>query len=233
MSKLLITYVTGGYPTIAGSLDLARACVNGGADRIEIGIPFSDPMADGPVIQETSRIGLENGFTLDDAFRMAAKLRPTSTLFMSYLNPLLAAGLDRFFARVKREKISGVVVPDLPPEEADGRRVIFLCSPTCGPERIRLIDRRSHDFIYLVSLRGVTGARAALPADLGSFIRRVRRLSDKTLCVGFGISTPAQAAQVAKLADGVIVGSAILRIAASSGPKGVERFVKSLRRALN
>jgi len=231
--KLLIPYITAGWPSRRGSLDLLKACAAGGADRIEIGIPFSDPMADGPVIQQACQRALDLGFRMEHAFALARSFRERPLLFMTYLNPVLAMGMNSFLLRMRHAGVAGAVIPDLPPEEAPERGMIFLCSPTCREDRIRLIDRRTRDFIYLVSLRGVTGTRAALPSDLASFVRRVRRLSDKTLCVGFGISTPEHAAKVARVADGVIVGSAILRTAEKSGPRGVERFVRSLRRAID
>lgn len=233
MTKLLIPYVTGGFPSKAGCRELLDACVAGGADRVELGVPFSDPMADGPVIQQASQEALARGFSLADALAVARTFRAVPIYLMTYLNPILARGLDRYFAEARRAGVAGTIVPDLPPEEARGRPLVHLCAPTCTDDRIRRIDRASRDFIYLVSIRGVTGARRALPSDLGAFIRRVRRLSRRPLCVGFGISTPAQAAEVAKLADGVIVGSAVIRAARAGGPQAVERLVRSLRRALD
>ncbi len=240
MAKLLIPFVTCGYPTKVRTLDLLKACAAGGADRIELGIPWSDPLADGPVIQETSRIALLNGTTMLDAFAVADKFRDAPLMFMTYANPVLQFGLPRFFDRAKRAGLRGVIIPDLPPEESAETRatallagvpLVFLCAPTCTDARIRLIDRVSDDFIYLVSVRGVTGARSGIASDLGAFVKRVRRLSKRPLCVGFGISTPADARRVAAMADGVIVGSAVLKRAKS--PRDVERFVKSLRKAID
>jgi tryptophan synthase alpha chain len=237
VGKLLIPFVTCGYPTKAKTLDLLKACAAGGADRIELGIPWSDPLADGPVIQETSRIAIEQGTTMLDAFRIAESFREAPLLFMTYVNPVLQFGLPRFFAHAARAGLRGLIIPDLPPEESGAMRraaaipLVFLCSPTTTGARIRLIDRLSRDFIYLVSVRGVTGARTAMAADLGAFVKRVRRVSRRPLCVGFGISTPAQARDVAKVADGVIVGSAILKRAGN--PRDVERFVRNLRQAID
>lgn len=239
MKKLLIPYVTAGYPSKAKSLELLKACAAGGADRIELGIPFSDPLADGPVIQAASQAALEGGTTTEDAFVIAEKFRERPLYFMTYYNPVLQFGLAPFFARARRVGLAGAIIPDLPPEEADpvrkaarGTPLIFLCSPTVTDERIRLIDRLSSDFIYLVSLKGVTGATAA--PDVSAFVRRVRRQTKRPLYVGFGISTPEQAAAVARVADGVIVGSALLKIIQQGGkPRDVERFVASLRIAVD
>ena len=237
--KLLIPFVTCGYPTKAKTLDLLKACAAGGADKIELGIPWSDPLADGPVIQETSRVALLSGTTMLDAFEIAAKFKDAPLLFMTYYNPVIQFILPRFFNRAMKAGLKGVIIPDLPPEESGDARaaatmagvpLIYLCSPTCTDARIRLIDRLSGDFIYLVSLRGVTGARSAVASDLGAFVKRVRRFTKKPLCVGFGISTPEQARDVARLADGIIVGSAILKRA--KNPRDVERFVRSLRKAI-
>jgi tryptophan synthase alpha chain len=239
--KLLIPFVTAGYPSKKGCLDLLRACAAGGADRIEIGIPFSDPLADGPVIQATSQKALERGTTLEDAFRIAATFRETPLLFMTYLNPVFRYGFPRFFARAARIGLQGVIIPDLPPEESEdavaaarrnGIPIVFLCSPTCTDARIRRIGRLSESFVYLVSMKGVTGG--SLRSDVGAFVRRARRLTDRPLCVGFGISTPEDARRAARDADGVIVGSALLKIVERGGrPRDVERFVTSLRRAID
>ncbi len=238
--KLLIPFVTAGYPSRKGCLDLLRACAAGGADMIELGVPFSDPLADGPVIQSTSQKALLRGTTMDDAFGIAASFRGSPLLFMTYFNPVLQYGLSRFFARAARIGLRGVIIPDLPPEESAGAReaadasgvpVIFLVSPTCSDARIRLIGRLSRSFIYLVSLKGVTGS--FLRGDVGPFVRRVRRLTDRPLCVGFGISTQADARRASAEADGVVVGSALLRIVEKGGgPLDVQRFVASIRRAL-
>ncbi len=241
MSPLLIPFVTAGYPSKSKCVELLKACAAGGADRIELGIPFSDPLADGPVIQATSQAALDNGTTLGDAFAIADKFRERPLMFMTYYNPVVQFGLPRFFNRCQRAGLAGAVIPDLPPEESEEARaassmagipLIFLCSPTTTDARIRLIDRVSRDFIYLVAVKGVTGGKAA--GDVSGFVRRVRRCTKKPLCVGFGISTAAQARAVARVADGVIVGSALLKIVRDGGTaKDVERFVRSLRRAID
>jgi tryptophan synthase alpha chain len=240
MAKRLIPYVTCGYPSREGCLDLLRACAAGGADQIELGIPFSDPLADGPVIQATSHKALVGGVTTDDAFATAAAFADAPLLFMTYVNPVFKYGPDAFFARAATSSIRGVILPDVPPEEAgpyaaasekSGVPIVYLISPTCTDARIKAIDRLSKSWIYLVSIKGVTGAKTA--TDIGSFVKRVRRLTKKPLYVGFGISTPDDAARAAEHADGVIVGSALLKIVENGGgAKDVEAFIASLRRAL-
>jgi len=157
---------------------------------------------------------------------------------MTYANPVVAFGIRRFFDAARAAGVSGVILPDVPPEEsadfraAAGVPLVFLCAPTTSPVRVRLIARHTRDWIYLVSLKGVTGARAALPPDLPRFVARVRRLTDRPLCVGFGISTPAQARAVARIADGVIVGSALLRAVEDGGVAAGARLVRRLARAV-
>ena len=240
MPKQLIPYVTCGYPTKDGCSDLLRACAAGGADQIELGIPFSDPLADGPVIQATSHKALVNGTTTDDAYSTAAAFTAAPLLFMTSVNPVLQYGPERFFARAAQARIRGVILPDVPPEEAgpyvaasekSGVPIVFLISPTCTDARIKAVDALSKTWIYLVSIKGVTGAKAA--SDVAPFVKRVRRLTKHPLHVGFGISTPEDAARAAEHADGVIVGSALLKIVEQGGTaKDVEAFVASLRRAL-
>ena len=239
--KQLVPYITAGYPDKKRCADLLKACAAGGADRIELGIPFSDPLADGPVIQATSHKALTGGVTTDDAFRTAETFRAAPLLFMTYINPVFSYGTDRFFARAAKASLEGVILPDVPPEEADpvidvseksGVPIIFLISPTCTDERIRKIYRLTKSWIYLVSLKGVTGAK--IKSDVSSFVKRVRRVTKHPLCVGFGISTPEDARRVAASADGIVVGSALLKIVERGGsPKDVERFVASLRRAID
>lgn len=236
----LIPYITAGFPSKRGSVDLLKACVAGGADAIELGIPFSDPLADGPVIQAASQQALANGTTMDDAFEIARSFRDVPLYFMTYLNPVYQYVRPRWFSTAGQAGLAGVIIPDLPPEEADellpaakmaNVPIVFLISPTCTDERIRLIDRRSRAWIYLVSLKGVTGSKAS--TDVGAFVKRVRRFTSKPLYLGFGISTPDQAARAAEVADGVIVGSAILRrVQEGAKPRDIEKFVRSLKEAV-
>jgi tryptophan synthase alpha chain len=241
MAKLLIPFVTAGYPTKGACVDLLTACAAGGADQIELGIPFSDPLADGPVIQATSHKALTGGITTDDAFSIAEGFTAAPILFMTYVNPVMQYGERKFFDRAAKAKVKGVILPDVPPEEADGVAeasdasgvpIVFLVSPTCTDERIRMIDKLTKSWIYLVSLKGVTGS--SKKSDIGAFVQRVRKFTKKPLCVGFGISTPDDAARAAEFADGIIVGSALLKIVENGGtPKDVEHFVAGLRKAID
>jgi tryptophan synthase alpha chain len=222
--KVLISYVTVGYPNIEATLKVVPLLVENGADIIELGIPFSDPLADGVTIQRASFQALQNGVTTTICLEVAGKLRRqvnVPLVFMSYFNPLFRYGLDKFCRDCARAGINGLIIPDLPPEEGtalekvaykNGIDVIYLLAPTSTGERIRLVAEHSRGFIYLVSVTGVTGARRQLPKNLSKFIARVRKATNKPLCVGFGIATPEQAQQVAQIANGVIVGSRLIQL---------------------
>ncbi len=241
MRKLLLPFVTAGYPSKAGCVDLLEACAAGGADEIELGIPFSDPLADGPVIQSTSYKALVGGIRVEDIFGIAESFKSAPLNLMTYVNPLMQYGERNFFDRAARAGIKAVIVPDVPPEEAgpigaasasSGVPNIFLISPTCTDERIRLIDKLSRSWIYIVSLKGVTGSK--IKTDVPSFVRRVRKLTKHPLYVGFGISTPEDAARIAEVADGIIVASALLKLVETGGgAKEVQDFVASLRKAID
>ena len=242
----LMPYLTLGYPTPETSLTLVEATVASGADLLELGVPFSDPLADGPTIQQAAHVALQQGMTVVRCLEMAQELRQCGLaapfIFMSYYNPILSYGDTALCRRCRDVGVDGLIVPDLPPEEGEtlekacrqhGLTLIYLLAPTSPPERIRLVTERSRGFVYLVSVTGITGARDALPPDLAAFVERVRAVTDKPLAVGFGIGRPEQAAQVARLADGVIVGSALVRLAGE--PRGREKvgaFVARLRRAV-
>jgi tryptophan synthase alpha chain len=244
----LMPYLTMGYPERESALELVPALVEAGADVIELGVPFSDPLADGATIQAASEQALANGMTLALCLEQAAELRgrglDAPLVLMGYWNPVLQIGVEEFARRAKGSGVDGVIVPDLPPEEA-GRAeealgeeevdLIFLLAPTSDDERARLVAQRTSGFLYLVSLTGVTGAREQLPEGLEAFVERVRPLASVPLAVGFGISTPAQAAAVARLADGVIVGSALIRaIGQGASPAASAReFVRSLREGVD
>lgn len=242
----LIAYLPLGYPKQERSLALARATIAGGVDLLELGIPFSDPLADGPLIQEATQIALKQGMTLARCLQMAKNLRAERTLppfvFMGYYNPILAYGIEAFCHECREGGVDGLIVPDLPPEEGEelegecnkqGIALIYLLAPTSPTTRLRLVSERSRGFIYLVSVTGITGPRKDLPLDLAEFVERVRQVTDKPLAVGFGISSPAQARTVAQLADGVIVGSELVRRAkGSDGATQVRAFVSDLRQAV-
>ena len=245
--KALIPYLTVGYPSVAATLEVAPALVAGGCDMIELGIPFSDPLADGATIQRASHRALQQGVTPQVCLDVASKLRQmvdVPLIFMSYYNPILHYGLEDFCAASSQAGIDGMIVPDLPPEEgaaleglASTKQMdsIYLLAPTTTDERLRLIADRARGFIYVVSLKGVTGARETLPPELEGFITRVRSVTSKPLCVGFGIASPEQAYRVASLADGVIIGSRILDIVENSDQPATaaEEFIRQVRKALS
>ena len=243
----LMPYFTLGYPTRADSLDIIAA-IAPYSDLLELGIPFSDPLADGPTIQRSTQISLENGTTVAGCLAMLRELRlrgvKTPACFMGYYNPLLSYGVARFVQDAAAVGAQGLIIPDLPPEEAEeladlaekaGMAYIYFLAPTSNPQRIAVVTSRAQGFIYLVSLTGVTGARARLQSDLSEFVNRVRRKTEIPLAVGFGISTPALATAVGKMADGVIVGSAVINAANNAPdnkPQATAQFVKSLQTAL-
>jgi tryptophan synthase alpha chain len=239
-----LPYFPVGYPTYAASLDIIEALANAGADGFEIGMPFSDPLADGPTIQAATQVALENGVTVRRCLDAVRDLRGRGVrqpmLMMGYLNPLLAYGPEKFVQDAKAAGADGLIVPDLPPEEADllestcaenGLALVFFLAPTSSAERIALVSGRTSGFIYMVSVTGVTGARTDLPPDLTDFIARVRKQTDKPLVLGFGISQPEQARMMNGLTDGFIVGSALVR-AGGSGLEAVRELASRLRRAL-
>jgi len=216
-----------------------------GVDSFEIGIPFSDPLADGPTIQAATQLALENGITVKLCLEAVRELRSRGVhqpmLLMGYLNPLLAYGLESFVRDAKAAGADGFIIPDLPPEEADsfaalcaesGLALIFFLAPTSTEDRIRLVAERAAGFIYVVSLTGVTGARTDLPSGLTEFIARVRSKTSKPLVLGFGISTPEHARLMNGLVDGFIVGSALVR-AGKEGSEPVRELATSLRSALD
>ena len=241
----LMPYLTLGFPTPEDSMTLVERAAAAGADLLELGVPYSDPVADGPVLQRAMGVALEHGVTLARCLGMVRSLRGRGVhiplLLMGYYNPILAYGESDFCRDCAKAGVDGLIVPDLPPEEGasleaecceHGLALVYLLAPTSPQERVQLIAERSRGFIYLVSTTGITGPREKLPAGLAAFVRRVQAVTDKPAAVGFGISTPEQAREVAALADGVIVGSALARLAAEGGADQVEAFVADLRRAV-
>jgi tryptophan synthase alpha chain len=244
--KALIGYITLGYPDIEAAPRIAWLLAEAGCDIIELGIPFSDPLADGATIQQASYRALLRGTTPRDCLEAAALIREkvtTPLMFMTYYNPVYSFGLDDFCRSCTEAGINGLIVPDLPPEEGGELEpitrqhnldLVYLLAPTSTDDRIAAVAARSRGFIYLVSLTGVTGARESLPPDLEDFVVRVRRRADQPLCVGFGIATPEQASRVGAIADGVIVGSRIVQlIEEDSSLAALGSFVAGLRRALD
>jgi tryptophan synthase alpha chain len=243
--KALIPYVTVGYPDIAATLSAVPAFARAGADIIELGIPFSDPLADGVTIQQASFKALTNGVTPGVCIDIAAKLNRgmnTPLAFMTYANPVFSYGIRPFCRDSAAAGVSGLIIPDLPPEEAVELEIearahdidlIYFLAPTSSAARRQLIVSRAAGFIYLVSVAGVTGARNVLPADLAEFVARVKQISAIPVCVGFGIATPEQAREVAACADGVIVGSRIIQLLETEGIKAAVNFVEALRKAID
>lgn len=242
----LIPYVTVGYPSLEASLEVVPLFAISGCDIVELGIPFSDPLADGVTIQEASFHALQNGITPRICLDVAKELRQKVDIplvFMTYFNPVFSYGLEEFCNACAGAGIDGLIIPDLPPEESleletitqkQGLDLIYLLAPTSTEERLRLAEERSRGFVYLVSVTGITGARDKLPVDLEAFVGRVRKVVNKPLCVGFGVSTPEQARRVARIADGVIVGSRIIQLMeADESLVEVANFTRELRYALD
>ncbi|MBU1872029.1 MAG: tryptophan synthase subunit alpha [Candidatus Omnitrophica bacterium] len=246
--KAFIVFITAGFP----SLDITRRLVleleKNGADLIELGVPFSDPLADGPVIQNSSQRSLKAGTTLDKILSLVKSLRKHTQIpicLMSYYNPIFCFGKKRFLSLARSFGVDGIIIPDLPPEEdkdfisACQRSkidTIFFLSPTTALKRIPFINRMTRGFIYYVSLTGVTGARNRLPTDLIKRLKIIKKHTDKPVCVGFGVSTPEHVKQVFSIVDGVVVGSAIIKkIQDNAGSPGlvkkIGRFVKYLSSA--
>jgi len=246
--KALIPFITAGDPDLETSRRLALEIAARGADLLELGIPFSDPLADGPTIQAASSRALKGDVTLAEVLSMAGTLRRETDIpliLMGYYNPILQYGLEQAAADAARNGVDGFIIPDLPPEEAEpwrrvakkaGVATIFLAAPTSGPERLKKLGRLTRGFLYYVSVTGITGARTELPPELIQELAEVRRLVPCPLAVGFGISTPAQIQNLAPYVDGVVVGSAIVQqVAQFSGPETIKQigdFVAALKAPL-
>lgn len=228
----LIAYLTVGFPELAATPELVRALVEGGADIIELGIPFSDPLADGATIQRATYVALGHGVTTGAVIEMARGLRAEGLtvplVAMSYYNPILAYGVERFAADAAAAGIDGLIAVDVPPEEDEplrralrprGMDLIYLLAPTSTEARIRTVAARASGFIYCVSVTGTTGARGELPPDLPAFIARVRRHTDLPLAVGFGVSRPEHLAQIGRLCEAAVIGSAIIEVIETAPPE--------------
>jgi tryptophan synthase alpha chain len=252
----LIPYLTVGYPSLDATRRLLRVISEQGADLIELGVPFSDPLADGATIQRASHVALEKGVSLADCLAAAADFRghdrsangsphrDVPLVFMSYYNPIHKYGTDRFALDCAACGVDGLIIPDLPPEEAadlkaacerSGVELVFLIAPSSTDERIERVVEMAGGFVYCVSLTGVTGARTLLDENAGTLVTRVRRYTSLPLVVGFGISTPEQVAGVARFADGVVVGSALInlveRLPEDRLAEGVAEYISSLKQA--
>ncbi len=245
--KAFIAYVTAGDPDLKMTVRIVLALERAGVDIIELGIPFSDPVADGPTIQAASQRALANGASLKKIFALVKGLRRKTEIplvFMTYYNPVFKFGFEKFFRTCRGTGVDGVIVPDLPFEEADDAvrsgyknhvAVIFLAAPTSTGPRIRTIAAKSKGFIYYVSLTGVTGARKKLPVEISSNIAAIKSMTDKPVAVGFGISDAKQARSIARVADGVIVGSAIVKIISENKDTiaGISRLARRLASAIH
>jgi tryptophan synthase alpha chain len=242
--KAFVAFITAGYPDLSVTEKLVVAFGRSGVDIVELGVPFSDPMADGPIIQEASKAALDKKTHLIDILNLVKKIRRQTEIpicLMTYYNPIFCFGEEKFVIQAYNAGVDGVIVPDLPPEEAGpfvkaaaayNLDTVFFLAPTSTKERMKLVSRVSKGFIYYVSLTGVTGPRQALPSDCSAHIGLIKKITDKPVCVGFGVSSPEQVAQVNKIADGVIVGSAIVKtIKENIGkPDLVERVCSFVRR---
>jgi tryptophan synthase alpha chain len=248
---IFMPYFPLGYPNLDTSIDVIEALAKNGADLIEVGLSFSDPLADGPIIQKATQVALENGITVKKSLEAVKELRKRGVdaplVLMGYYNPMLAYGLDKFVHDAADAGADGFIIPDLPMEESEGfymalqgmegrpsLPLIQMLAPTSPNERMEAIARNAKGFIYLVSVTGVTGERKSISEDLGELITRVREHTSAPVCVGFGISTPEQARQVGALADGVIVGSACVKaIGESENPvETAKQFATEFRGAL-
>ena len=244
--KALIAYLTVGYPDVETMRKAAVTLAQNGVNIIELGIPFSDPLADGATIQKASYQALQQGVTPQVCLEVAKQLHQqiaTPLVFMTYYNPVLNFGLEAFCQSCAEVGVSGLIIPDLPPEEGEELEavtekynldLIYLLAPTSTKERVALVAARSRGFIYLVSLTGVTGARQTLPPELEDFVTRIRQKVKQPLCIGFGVSNPEQASRIASVADGVIVGSRLIQLIEEDATlSSLKAFTLSLREALD
>lgn len=239
----LMPFMTAGYPTLDLSKELILAIAAGGADMMELGIPFSDPLADGATVQRASQVALDNGSSLAFGFELAAFARANGVdiplVFMGYTNPFFQYGIERLAADAARIGIDGFIIPDLPIEESDDFRLplaeagvdlIYMVAPTSTDRRIAQVAERASGFVYCVSVAGVTGARANLADNLGGYIGKVRERVQAPLAIGFGISTPEQVTQASAIGDGVVVASAMINyldtLPLNEQPAAATRFVR-------
>lgn len=247
--KALVAFITAGDPDLASTKELFSVIEEGGADIIELGVPFSDPLADGPVIQAASQRSLKSGTTLKKIILLVREIRESSQLpivLMTSYNPVYAYGQEAFVEDAVEAGVDGVIVPDLPPEEAGefdalaqakGLDVIYLLAPTSTPDRIEMIGSKSRGFIYYVSLTGVTGVRQSMAQNVAEKVGRIKQATSLPVLIGFGISEPEHAQAAAECSDGVIVGSALVRLI-EENPDSAERnkklgvFVRNMKQAL-
>ena len=247
-NKALVAFYTAGDPDLTASKDIFAVIEKNGADIIEIGVPFSDPLADGPTIQASSHRSLQKGTTLKKIIQLVADIRKTSELpiiLMTSFNPIFVYGQKEFVADAVKAGVDGVIIPDLPPEEAEefleiaeGLDMVFLLAPTSTPARVQQVGKVSKGFIYYISLTGTTGTKESLSAGLKEKVNEIKQSVSLPVLVGFGVSGPEQAKQAAQVSDGVIIGSAIVKlIEANSEPAERDRklaeFLASIKKAIN
>lgn len=248
--KALIPFLTAGFPKGELFVTLLKEFIEAGVDLLEVGIPFSDPLADGRSIQYSSQKALENGINIEKTFEFLDawdKIHKIPLILMSYYNLILSYGVSRFAKKAKQTGVSGLIIPDMIPEEGglverfcqrNELDLIYLLAPTSNSQRRKRIIKSSRGFVYLVSVTGVTGERKKLPTYLNSWIRQVKKESELPVCVGFGISNPQQAKSIAQVADGVIVGSAIIEIIRNQTSsrqivQKTKKFIHDLRERMN
>lgn len=247
--KLVVPFFTAGYPSLSTSLKLVRAAADSGAGIIEIGMPFSDPLADGPAIQHSSYAALQRGINLGRILDGVASLRKTvdtPLILMGYYNPVFAFGEERFLADARQAGVDGLIIPDLPVEEAARYRenvtandlsAVFLVSPTSSAERIKLIDKTSTDFVYAVTVTGVTGTGKVFGADTDSYLKHLKSVLIKPFVAGFGVSSPDSARRMCRYADGVVIGSKLVELIRSARTQSqalttVSRFLTAVAKAI-
>ncbi len=248
--KALVAFITAGDPDLESTRQLFSVIEKNGADIVELGVPFSDPLADGPVIQKSSQRSLKNGTTLKKIVNLVSEIRKDSELpivLMSSFNPIHVYGFRQFVDDAVSAGVDGIIVPDLPPEESKeledyanskGLDMIFLLAPTSTPDRVEMVAQRSRGFIYYVSLTGTTGVRSQLPPGIETKLLEIRKASERPVLVGFGISGPEQARQASGISDGVIIGSAIVKLIEehSGNPEirdqKVAEFISSIHQTL-
>jgi tryptophan synthase alpha chain len=243
--KLFCVFLTLGYPSIAATERLILSSEKAGVDIIELGFPFSDPLADGPTIQFSSEQAIKKNVTIQDALALVRRLRQKGSripiLFFGYFNPVFSYGGKDFVRDARSAGMDGLIIPDLPPEEEEEFQKacrkqklqrILLVAPTTQDKRAKMLVGKSQGFIYYVSLRGVTGARKALPGDMKAHLLKLKRMTPKPVLAGFGISTPEQAKNISRMSDGVIVGSAVIEHL-KRGVPSAERFIEKMSRAVH
>ncbi|ACO03694.1 MULTISPECIES: tryptophan synthase subunit alpha [Persephonella] len=244
--KPLICYFMAGYPSLEKSYETAKALIQSGADILEVGVPFSDPVADGPTIQVAHEKAVKDGITPVNVFQLTEKLKKEfpdiPLILMTYYNPIYVMGEQDFCKLAKEKGADGFIVPDLPPEEAEnfkrianssGLETIFLLAPTSHERRIKLIGEMSDSFIYYVSLTGITGERDTLPwEELENKVRQIKKITGKKVAVGFGVSKKEHTQKLSQISDGVIVGSAVVKLQGKADIEGIKSLVKQLKEGM-